>query len=300
MKYYTEITEIFCQVDDFCKEFEEQIKRQVLASGKRSRNRPSKLSDSEIITILIYFHLGSFRNFKHYYLFYVCKHLGSDFPDLVSYNRFVELKAKVAVPMILFLQNQCLANCTGISFIDSTSVKVCKNKRIKRNRVFKGLAQVGKNTMGWFFGFKLHLIINDKGEVINFALTKANVDDRNQLVINNMTKNLFGKLFADKGYISKELFEMLFNNGIHLFTNIRRNMKNSLMTLQDKILLRKRSVIETVNDELKNICQVEHSRHRSIHNFLMNIISAITAYCFLPKKPSIRVDWVDTNQIALF
>lgn len=300
MKYYSEITGIFCQVDDFCKKFEEQIKRQVIASGKRKRNRTSKLSDSEIITILIYFHLGSFRNFKHYYLFYVCKHLGHDFPALVSYNRFVELEAKVAVPMALFLKNQCLAGCTGISFVDPTSVKVCKDKRIRRNKVFKGLAQVGKNSMGWFFGFKLHLIIDDKGEVINFALTRANVDDRNRQVVNNMAKNLFGKLFADKGYISKELFEMLFNNGVHLFTNIRRNMKNSLMTLEDKILLRKRSVIETVNDELKNICQVEHSRHRSVHNFLMNIISAITAYCFLPKKPSIKVEWADTKQLALF
>ena len=299
MKYYDQITQIFCDVDDFCHDFETQIKAQVIASGKRKRNRKSQLSDSEIITILVLFQLGGFRNFKDFYLHYVCRHLSGDFPRLVSYNRFVELKAKVAVPMILFLQNRCLADCSGISFVDSTSVKVCKNKRIKRNKVFKGLAQVGKSTMGWFFGFKLHLIINDQGEILNFALTKANVDDRNQLVINNMTQNLFGKLFADKGYISKDLFQMLFNRGIHLFTNIRRNMKNSLMSLEDKILLRKRSVIETVNDELKNICQIEHSRHRSIHNFLINIISAITAYCFLPKKPAIKVQWNNTTQLAL-
>ena len=253
-----------------------------------------------MMTILIYLHLGSFRNFKHFYCHYVCQHLRSDFPNLVSYHRFVELKTKVAVPMVLFLQNRCLADCTGISFIDATSVKVCKNKRIKRNKVFKELPKVGKNTMGWFFGFKLHLIINDKGETLNFALTKANVDDRNQLVINNMSKNIFGKLFADKGYISHERFEMLFNRGIHLFTNIGRNMKNSLMTLEDKILLRKRSVIETVNDELKNICQIEHSRHRSVHNFLMNILGAITAYCFLPKKTAIKIEWKNNNQIALF
>ena len=300
MNYYDKITEIFCALDDFTLEFEQQIRKQVITAGKRKRNRPSKLSDSEIMTILIYFHLGGFRTFKHFYCHYVCKHLREDFPDLVSYNRFVELKAKVAVPMVLFLQNRCLADCTGISFIDATSVKVCKNKRIKGNKVFKDLAKVGKNTMGWFFGFKLHLMINDKGEILNFALTKANVDDRNQLVINNMSKNIFGKLFADKGYISGELFEMLFNRGIHLFTNIRRNMKNSLMTLEDKILLRKRSVIETVNDELKNICQLEHSRHRSVHNFLMNILGAITAYCFLPKKPAIKVEWENNDQIALF
>ena len=153
--------------------------------------------------------------------------------------------------------------------------------------------------MGWFFGFKLHLIINEKGEILNFALTTGNVDDRNNQIINNMTQNLFGKLFADKGYISKKLFNMLFSNGLHLVSGIRNNMKNQLLSLKDKILLRKRSVIETVNDELKNICQVEHSRHRSIDNFLMNTISALTAYCFFPKKPSIKVNWDNSNQLSI-
>ena len=293
------ITEIFVEVDDFCLEFEDEIKYHLLEGTAKKRIRKSKLSDSEVITILIAFHIGSFRNFKHFYINYICAHLQKEFPNTVSYNRFIELQQKVIVPFMLFLKLRGFGTCTGISFMDSTPLRVCKNKRIKNNKVFKGVAEVGKSTIGWFYGFKLHLIINEKGEVLNFALSKGNVDDRNEQIVNNMTENLFGKIFADKGYISKKLFQMLFSNGIHLFTGIRNNMKNQLMTLKDKILLRKRSVIETVNDELKNICQVEHSRHRSINNFLINTIAALTAYCFFPKKPSIKVDWDTSGQLAL-
>jgi len=249
------ITEIFC-----------------LEGTQRRRIRKSKLSDSEVITILIAFHYGSFRNLKHFYLHYLKAHLNKDFPNLVSYNRFVELQQKVVVPLLLFLKHRGMGKCSGISYIDSTPIRVCKNKRISNNKVFKNIAKVGKSTIGWFYGFKLHLIVNEKGELLNFSLSKGNIDDRNENIVNNLTYNIFGKLFGDKGYISKKLFQMLFNNGVHLFTGIRRKMKNQLMTMKDKILLRKRSIIETINDELKNICQVEHSRHRSINNFLINII----------------------------
>jgi hypothetical protein len=194
-----------------------------------------------------------------------------------------------------FLHYCCRGECTGISFIDSTVLRVCHNKRIKRNKTFKGIAEVGKSTMGWFFGFKLHLIINDKGEILSFYLTKGNVDDRDAKAITNMTQEIFGKLFGDKGYISKALSDLLFGNGIQLITAVRRNMKTKALSNEEKILLRKRSVIETVNEELKNICQVEHTRHRSISGFLLNIMSAIAAYSFFPKKPSIRKDVEETN-----
>ena len=155
--------------------------------------------------------------------------------------------------------------------------------------------------MGYFYGFKLHLVINDKGEILNFLITQENVDDRQPLNNKNFIKQIKGKLFGDKGYISKTLTSVLFLDGIHLITNIRNNMKNTLMELKDKILLRKRSVIETVNDELKNICQIEHSRHRSFDNFIVNIISAIIAYSFFPKKPSIKFEkQPDSNQLACF
>lgn len=193
-----------------------------------------------------------------------------------------------------------MGKCTGISFVDSTTIRVCKNKRIKRNKVFKDIAKVGKSTMGWFYGFKLHLIINDKGEILSFTITQGNTDDREPLKKENFLKAIFGKLFADKGYISEKLARILFVDGIHLITHIRNKMKNSLMEMSDKILLRKRSLIETVNDELKNMCQVEHSRHRSIGNFFTNLISGLIAYSFFPKKPSIRYETINHNQLSLF
>ncbi|MDL2262160.1 IS982 family transposase [Bacteroidales bacterium OttesenSCG-928-I21] len=298
------IIEIFCIADDFCKEFNKEIKNHQIEpnDGKKHRNRSVTMSDSEMITILLCFHFGSFRNFKHYYLFYVKEHLKDEFPEQFSYSRFIQLEHKILIPLLLFLKLVCFGECTGITFVDSTMIAVCKNKRIKRNKVFKGLAEVGKSTVGWFFGFKLHLVCNDKGELLNFCLTKGNVDDRNQDVFNVLSKNLFGKLYADKGYISSSLFEVLFNDGIHLVTGIRSNMKNRLMSLRDRILLRKRSVIETINDELKNICQVEHSRHRGTANFLINLLAGLAAYSFFDKKPGIRFDRDETEnrQSALF
>jgi hypothetical protein len=180
--------------------------------------------------------------------------------------------------------------CTGISFIDSTTLDVCDNRRIHLHKVFKGIAERGKSSMGWFYGFKLHLVVNDRGEILSFYLTPGNTDDRNTEVIKELTKNLFGKLFGDKGYISKKIFDMLHEKGIQLITKVKKNMKNKLMLAEDKLLLRKRALIETINDHLKNICQIEHSRHRSLVNFMVNIISGLVAYSFLPKKPSLKLN----------
>lgn len=224
----------------------------------------------------------------------------NNFPNTVSYNRFTELMQQSLMPMVLFLKTCCLGDCTGISFIDSTPIRVCKTKRNSRNKVFKGIATTGKSTIGWFHGFKLHIVINDKGEILNFVVTQANLDDRTPLKKKSFLEKIYGKLFAHKGYIGKDLMQMLFVDGVHLITNIKNDIKNSLMTMSDKILLRKRSVIETVNDELKNICQIEHSRHRSFGNFLSNLIAGLIAYSFLPKKPTIRYQTVKSNQIALF
>lgn len=294
---YNKITDIFCIVDEFCKDFDKTTQPFLL--GKPSK-RPPALSKSEVILICMLFHLSGFRCFKHFYIFYVQRHMQREFPDTVSYNRFARLSQSVLMPMSIFLKTCCLGICTGISFVDSTPIRVCHSKRIKRNKVFKGTAEVGKSTMGWFYGFKLHIVISDKGEILNFAITQANVDDREPLKNEAFLKAVFGKLFADKGYISEKLTKILFVGDIHLITNIRNNMKNSLMTMNDKIMLRKRAVIETVNDELKNICQVEHSRHRSFTNFISNIVSALIAYSFLPKKPSIAYQQNKSQQIVAF
>jgi len=193
------------------------------------------------------------------------------------------------IPLTVYMMSRRVGKCSGISFIDSTSIDVCHNKRISRNKVFDGLAKIGKTTTGWFYGFKLHLTINDEGEILSFCITPGNVDDRDEKTITYLTKELFGKIFGDKGYISQSLFEKLWGNGIQLVTGIKKNMKNRLMDLCDKILLRKRSIIETVNDFLKNICHIEHTRHRSPANFIVNLISGLVAYSFLPKKPSLRI-----------
>jgi hypothetical protein len=297
------ITDIFCIADDFCKEYatEAQKSELLVDDGRRHRKRSCAMSDSEIITILVLFHFGTFHNFKHYYLFGVGKPLRKEFPTQLSYNRFIEIEHRVAIPLMLFIKLICFGECTGITFVDSTKIAVCHNKRIRNNKVFKNVAEIGKSTMGWFYGFKLHLMCNEKGDLLNFCLTKGNVDDRDERVFGVLSQNIFGKLYADKGYISAKLCEMLFNDGIHLVTGIRSNMKNKLMSMRDKILLRKRSVIETINDELKNICQVEHSRHRSVTNFLMNLLGAIVAYSFFEKKPSINFEMEETSgQLSLF
>lgn len=294
---YDKVTDIFCIVDEFCKNFEKNTKKFIL--GKPSK-RPATMSNSEVISILLLFQMSGFKCFKHYYIFYVQKHMLDDFPRTVSYSRFVELGQSVALPLAVFLKTCCSGSCTGISFVDSTPIRVCKNKRIKANKVFKGTAEVGRSTMGWFYGFKLHLVINDRGEILNFLISQGNMDDREPLKKEGFLKKIFGKLFGDKGYISKQLFGILFADGVHLVTGIRNKMKNSLMSMHDKVMLRKRSVIETVNDELKNICQIEHSRHRSFINFIVNILAGLAAYSFFPKKPSIKYETVKTSQLSVF
>lgn len=299
LKMIDKITEIFCLIDDFCKEYDKAKEGRILDenSSKKRRNRKFKMSDSEVITILVVFHLKQFRNLKHFYINYVQKHMQSEFPETVSYNRFIELQQKAFLPMCVFLQTCCLGECTGISFIDSTPIRVCHIKREKQHKVFGDFAMKGHCSMGWFYGFKLHIVINDKGEIIDFLFTQANVDDREPLKNKNFHEKLFGKLFGDKGYIGQSLFEQLFIDGIHLVTKVRKNMKNSLMQTSDKVLLRKRALVETVNDELKNMCQIEHTRHRSVDNFLANLISGLIAYHFLPKKPSLNLEVVDEKRI---
>jgi len=280
------LTELFCDVDDFCQIFVPIWRKQMLSAGEIQRQRERSLSISEIITILIHFHQSHYRNFKAYYTEYVLVRLSREFPGLVSYNRFVEFIPSVLLVLCVYLRTSCLGTCTGISFMDSTALAVCKNPRIHSHKVFAGLAQRGKTSLGWFFGFKLHLIFNDRGELLNLLLTPGNVDDRKP--VPQMVRKLFGKLFADKGYISKTLRdELLRTFNVQLVTGIRANMKNALLPLMDKILLRKRAIIETIIDQLKNISQIEHSRHRSPANFLVNLICGLIAYCRQPKKPSL-------------
>lgn len=276
---------LFVEVDDFVQQFEDWAAKQQLPGKAKHGPKPS-LSVSEVMTLVIHFHQAGYRDFKHYYQNHVCKHLAAEFPGLVSYGRFIELMPTVLLPLCAYLQRR-FGRCTGVAFIDSTPLAVCHNRRINRNKVFKDLAARGKTSMGWFYGFKLHLIVNDVGELLAVHLTPGNTDDRKPL--EDMGKDLFGKLFGDKGYLSKTMFEKLSERGLELITSLRKNMKARLIPLADRLLLRKRFIIETINDQLKNISQIEHTRHRSPTNFAVNLIAGLIAYTHQPKKPSIRL-----------
>lgn len=289
-----DFTELYCQVDDFCHEFEPLWNQGLLEQGQRRRCRRPRLSLSEQMTIVIAFHASNYRDFKHFYLMLTFQHR-ADFPGLLSYARLVRLMAGLVVPLCAYLQTRYGEN-TGIAFIDSTALAVCGNKRIGRHRVFVDCARRGKTTLGWFYGFKLHLVVNECGELLGVTLTAGNTDDRKP--VPSLTQGLFGKLFGDKGYISAELFHGLWDRGLQLITPLRSNMKNKLMPWLDKILLRKRSLVETINDQLKNIAQIEHTRHRSVSNFLVNLLAGLCSYTHQPKKPSLRLNDRDRNALA--
>jgi hypothetical protein len=281
------LLELFCHVDDFWQTFALEWERSLVQSGAQQRRRKGQLCESEIMTLLIYFHQMRYRDFKTYYTQFVQVYLLSEFPCLVSYNRFVELMPSVLVPLCAYLRF-CYGSCTGIGFIDSTPIAVCHNRRIGQHKTFAHVAQRGKNSVGWFYGFKLHLVVSDRGDLLACRLTPGNVDDRTP--VPRLVKRLWGKLFGDKGYLSQPLTEQLLAQGIHLITRLKSNMKNRLMPLADKLLLRKRSILETITDQLKNISQIEHSRHRSLANFMVNLVCGLIAYSHQPKKPSLALD----------
>jgi Transposase DDE domain len=288
------LLELFCDVDDFCEEWAKKQSQQ-LPKRTGQRRRQPQLSESEVMTIIIHFHQSGYRDFKDYYTKHVLVHLRSEFPQLVSYSRFVTLMQR-AVLLLWAYALACCGLCTGISFVDSTALRVCTNRRIKRHKVFAGLAARGQCSLGWFYGFKLHLVINEHGEILAFALTPGNVDDRKP--VPKLAKALFGKLFGDKGYLSQPLFNTLLQHGLQLITGIKANMQNRLMIMSDKLLLRKRFIIETVNDQLKNQSQIEHSRHRSPVNFVVNVLAGLIAYMWQPKKPAINWSSRDAQALA--
>jgi transposase len=292
-----DIVTLFCDIDDFCQGFLATRTLALQAHSRRKRRRPCALAWSEILTILVYFHASHYRTFKHFYLDHMLGQRRSEFPHLLSYTRFVELIPVVLLPLCAYLQTRKGA-CTGLQFIDSLPIRVCHNRRIHSHKVFAGLAQRGKSSMGWFYGFKLHLVINEQGELLSMALTPGQVDDRRP--VRSLVRSLWGKLFGDRGYLGQELFDDLWAQGLQLITKLKRNMKNKLMSLLDKLLLRQRALIECVNDQLKNISQIEHTRHRSAVNGVVNMIAAVVAYTFQPKKPALdRCSTTGINSLSL-
>jgi Transposase DDE domain len=279
-----DITAPFCCLDEFCKLYEQVAAKQLLPLSGR-RRREGKLCLSEMMFIMALFHVSPFKNFKTFYIYGVQDKYRDCFRDLPSYPRFVELMHRLLLPFALLL-HALRGEATGIYFADSTKLAVCHNRRISSHRVFRGLAARGKTTMGWFFGFKLHVIINDRAEIMAVKLSPGNIDDRKP--VKAMTAGLKGKLYGDKGFLSKSLFDGLWQDGLQLITGIRKNMRNYLLPLFDKLMLRKRFILETVFDVLKQAQGLEHSRHRLPANAFVHVLSCIVAYGLKPIKPSIK------------
>jgi len=279
-----DITELYSFIDDFCKIYSEYEKKKLLPSLKQ-RNRNCSMSLSEIMTVMIMYHTSHAKNFKYFYktcIEYIHK---DDFRSALSYNRFVELMPRLFLPLNI-LMHMLFGEETGTYFIDATTIKVCHNKRRYSNKTFKGLAKAGKSSMGYFYGFKLHLIINEKGEFIALKMTKGNVDDR--VPVPELTQDLTGTMYADKGYIKQNLFVDLYERGLKMVHGIKKNMPNKLMILKEKLMLKKRNLIETVFDYLKNKMNLEHTRHRSPINAFVHILSTLVAYSLKTTKPSIN------------
>ncbi len=276
------ITSVYYLLDDFCKIYHKWEKEKLIPST-RKRCRDGCLSLSELLTIVIYFYLSPCKDFKNYYLYYLSHKYRNHF-KLPTYGRIVQLWPRLIVPLALLMQ-MLRGEDTGTYFIDSTKLSICHIKRTSSNKVFGKIAKIGMSSYGWFMGFKLHLIINHRGEIMALKITKGNASDVS--VVESLSKNLSGKLFGEKGYISKKVFESLYSRGLRLITSIRKDMKIHLLGLQDKMTLRKRSLIEAVFNVLKNSMHLEHTRHRSPVNYLVHVMPCIVGYAI--KKSQIRI-----------
>jgi len=282
------LVDIFFEIDNFCKFIEQDQNIRLLSSGKLIRKKPCMITASEVLVIAVLYHSSGYATFKHYYIKHVQQFLVKEFPNLPSYNRFVELKNKLAPLMFCLMKIAKLGQCTGISYIDSFPLRVCHNLRIYSHKTFPSAAK-GKSSTGWFYGFKLHTIINDKGEIIAFDVTPANVSDNNKNLLERLAEGLSGKIYGDKGYmLNQENWKEFYEKQISFITKIRKNMKNKLMDEMDKLLLGKRYLIETVGGILKESLNLEHARHRSIFGFLSHVFGSIIAYSFREKKPHLK------------
>lgn len=285
----TKLIKIYFDIDEFLKEIEFIVKTSSLhgIGGYKKPTRTPKMSGSEIATIIVFYHFSGMKCFQYYYQHIILGPLKSYFPNAVSYERFVALAPRVMPFLALFMSLCRKGKETGIYYGDSKKLPVCHNRRIYSNKVFKDQAQRGKSSTGWFYGFKLFMVINQFGEVMQFMVTPGNIADNSYETMVHLFRNLKGLLFADKGFISAKAFNTCFENGLKVVTGLRANMKNKLMIIKEKLLLKKRNVIESVFDILMTVFDIEHTRHRSPFNFLNNLFGALIAYSYSDKMPSI-------------
>lgn len=280
-----QLVSIFCEIDDFCNELDQHCKNYMLSGPKKNKRGPACcLSISEIMTILVIFQMSRFRDFKNFYCGFLSFYHKGYFPNLPSYGRFVNLINRAIFPLTIFTQIKA-GKQTGIYYIDSSCLPVCHIKRSRRHKTFDVIAEYGKTSVGWFFGLKLHIVTNDKGELLAFKITTGSKSDSKEAV--PLLKSFKGLAFGDKGYIGKKIFEELLNGGLKLITRKRKNMKDKLdLSSYEKQLLNQRGIIETVIGHLKHCYQVWHTRHRSIMNAMTHLVAALAAYVIEPLKLS--------------
>jgi hypothetical protein len=284
----TKLIEIYVSCDDFLKDFLRSYNQSKLGSGKfKKPTRDPSLSPGEIMSISVYYHLSGYKCFQYYYTQIVLKDLKTYFPKLVSYERFVSLMPRVMPLLLVHLNYYRTGKQTGIYYADSKKLPVCDNRRINQHKVFTGYANRGKSSTGWFYGFKVFIAVNQYGQLMKCAFTKASKADNNLDWMLTFFDGFIGKMFTDKGFLSSKGFEKLYAKGLKLITGIRANMKNKLIDFHEKLLHKKRGMIEAVNDILMTVCDIDHTRHRSPMNFFVNLFSGLVAYTFFDKVPSI-------------
>ncbi len=237
--------------------------------GKMPREKHMKLSHHEIMAITLLYHLSGYRNFRLFYEELLCKYLRNSFKNIVSYSWFIRLNKRYMHAMLCYLTSK-MQSSHEVSYIDSTSLKACHIKRSYNHKTFKGLAEKGYTSVGWFYGFKLHLVIDIYGNIVDFCLTKGNKHDT--YALDKLNKNIKGLLFGDKGYISQKKAKELEVLSIKLITKTRRNMKPKRLSKEEQALLRCRGVIETVIGQLKEMHHIENTKIRSFEGWIMNIL----------------------------
>jgi hypothetical protein len=284
----SKLIEIYVDCDDFLKDFLKSYNQLKVDSGNvKKPTREPDLSPSEIMSITIYYHLSGYKCFQYYYTEIVLKHLRSYFPKLVCYDRFVAITPRVMPLLLVYLNYARTGKQTGIYYADSKKLPVCDNRRIHQNKVFYGHANRGKSSTGWFYGFKVFIVVNQYGQLMKCGFTQASKADNNFDWMTTFFNGFEGMMFTDKGFLSSKAFEVLYRNGLKLITGIKTNMKNKLMNMKEKLLHKKRGMIEAVNDILMTVCDIDHTRHRSPFNFFVNLFSGLIAYTYFDKVPTI-------------
>lgn len=282
------LLKIYVETDDLLKGFQHWSEQKALGRFLIHKRQP-RLSASEICTILVGYHLSGYKCFEYYYRECILKTYLNCFPKAPSYGRFVYHTVWVLPLLLLLLLFKCAQSLrSGYYFIDSKKLEVCHLRREREHKVFKGIARKGKGSMGWFYGLKLHLVINHLGEIVSFLITPASTADNNHSVLRWLLAGLKGKCCGDKGYLTT-LFEHFYTEGLQLLTKPKKNMKLLPAFREDIKLLKQRPLIESVNDILATVCNVEHSRHRNPWHGMASILSALIAYQYIEQKPHLFI-----------